>query len=248
MAASELHGGSKENRQPALDDMFYTLETYGGTKCFEQYISMSKKLQHASATVIKKSSENICRSMSLLYGAGLLSKRKYAHVRSALGTTSIGTTTAKGYLKRSRIKIEGISIPKIITYKELISKINEINIGKVLSVRDTLCSDLPEELKVDGVYRNLEELLLSVAQFYLEVDSFRDEDNRLSWLGGFTHLGEFKVAIGGDEAPFGKWDESVSWLVSFLDVGPRVASPNDNFLLFGANCKETHQAIIRFSK
>ena len=105
--------------------------------------------------------------MSLLYGAGLLSKRKYAHIRSALGTSSTGTTTAKGYLKRSRLKIKGIPIPKIIPYKELISSINKINIGKLLSVTDILCSDLPEELKVDGVYGDLEELLLSVAQFYL---------------------------------------------------------------------------------
>ena len=64
---------------------------------------------------------------------------------------------------------------------------------------------------------------------------YRKEDERLSWLGG--EVGEFKVAIGGDGAPFGKWDESMSWLVSFLNVGARVASPNDNFLLFGANCK-----------
>ena len=135
--------------------MFCTLETYGGTKRLEQYISVSKKFQHASTTVIKrsvdefeKSSENVCRSMSLLYGAGLLSKRKYAHIRSALGTSSIGTTTAKGYLKRGRLKIEGIPIPKIIPYKELISSINK-------------------ELNIDGVYMDLEELLLSVAQFYL---------------------------------------------------------------------------------
>ena len=67
LAASEIHGGSKENRQPALEGMFCTLETYGGTKCLEQYISMSKKLQHASTTAIKrsvdefeKSSENVC--------------------------------------------------------------------------------------------------------------------------------------------------------------------------------------------
>ena len=174
LAASEIHGGSKENRQPALDGMFCTLETYGGTKCFEQYVCNSKKLGHASTTVIKKavtkfekSHENVCRSLSLLYGAGLLSKRKYAHIRSALGTTSTGTTTAKGYLQRSRMKIEGIPIPKIIPYKDVISKINEINIGELLSVRDRLCNDLPDESKVDGVYRNLEDLLLFCCQVLL---------------------------------------------------------------------------------
>jgi hypothetical protein len=41
---------------------------------------------------------------------------------------------------------------------------------------------------------------------------------------------------------------SLSFLVSFLNVGPRFASPNDNFLLFGANCKETHDTVKRFCK
>ena len=40
----------------------------------------------------------------------------------------------------------------------------------------------------------------------------------------------------------------MSWLVSFLNVGARVASPNDNFLLFGANCKEDHPAVRLFTK
>lgn len=70
---------------------------------------------------------------------------------------------------------------------------------------------------MDGVFRNLESMLVSVAQFYLELDTFRKEDDRLTWLGG--EVGDFKVVIGGDEAQFGKWDESVSWLVSFLNVG-----------------------------
>ena len=58
----------------------------------------------------------------------------------------------------------------------------------------------------------------------------------------------FKIAIGGDGAPFGKWDESMSWLVSFINVGARVASPNDNFLLFHANCKEDPPAVRLFKK
>jgi hypothetical protein len=129
-------------------------------------------------------------------------------------------------------------------YQDLISKVNEVDIGELLSIGDTLCGDLTEESKVDVVYRNLESMLLSLAKLYLEVDSLRKEDDRLTWLGG--DVGHFKVAIGGDGAPFGKWDESVYWLVSFLNVGPRVASPNDNFLLFGANCKETHNVVIKF--
>jgi len=66
------------------------------------------------------------------------------------------------------------------------------------------------------------------------------------WFG--EEEGAFKVAIGVDGAPFGKWDQSMSWLLSFLNVGPRVASPNDNFLLFGANCKEDHKVVSLFTE
>ena len=88
-------------------------------------------------------------------------------------------------------------------------------------------------------------MLLILSKLYLETDPTRKDDERLSWFG---KKGAFKVAIGGDSAPFGKWDESMSWLVSFINVGARVASPNDNFLLFGANCKEDHPAVRLFTK
>lgn len=186
LVSSEIHGASEENRQPALDGMFCTLEKYASIKCFEDYMNTSKILSHVSTSIVKKdvtefekSPENTSRSLSILYGAGLLSKRKYAHVRSALSTTCLGMTTAKGYLQKSRLKLGGgIPLLKTLPYKKLISKVNEIDIGELLSVRDLLCSDLPEALKVDGVYRNLESMLLSLAQFYLEVDTFRKEDDR----------------------------------------------------------------------
>ena len=37
-------------------------------------------------------------------------------------------------------------------------------------------------------------------------------------------------------------------LVSFLNVGSRVASSNENVLLFGANCKEEHQVVRLFAE
>ena len=96
-----------------------------------------------------------------------------------------------------------------------------------------------------GVYRNLENFLLLLAKFYFETDQYRKPGDKLVWFS--EREGAFKVAIGGDGAPFGKWDQSMSWLISFLNVGPRVASPNDNFLLFGANCKEDHLVVSRFT-
>lgn len=36
------------------------------------------------------------------------------------------------------------------------------------------------------------------------------------------------------------------WLISFLNVGLRVVFFNDNFLLFGVNCKEDYEVVVRF--
>lgn len=55
------------------------------------------------------------------------------------------------------------------------------------------------------------------------------------------------MAIGADGAPFGKESEATAWLVSFLNLGNRIASCDDNFLLLGANCEEDHPAMIRYA-
>lgn len=138
----------------------------------------------------------------------------------------------------------GIPIPKPLPYGLLMKKIEEINLGEVYSIRETLCRDLPPD-QVDRVYRNLENFVLLLARFYFETDQYRKPGDKLVWYS--EREGAFKVAIGGDGAPFGKWDQSMSWLLSFLNVGPRVASHNDNFLLFGANCKEDHMVVSRFT-
>ena len=74
-------------------------------------------------------------------------------------------------------------------------------------------------------------------------NQYRKDSDKLTWFG--EREGTFKASIGCDGAPFGKWDQSMSWLISFINVGPRVASPSDNFLLFGANCKEV---VVRLTE
>lgn len=54
--------------------------------------------------------------------------------------------------------------------------------------------------------------------------------------------------MGVDGAPFGKANEACTWLVSFLNVSERVASPDDNFLICGPNCKEDHPSIVEYGK
>ena len=48
-----------------------------------------------------------------------------------------------------------------------------------------------------------------------------------------------------DGAPFGKDDQACAFLLSFLNTGARVASNMENFLLLGANCSETHPAMVK---
>ena len=72
-----------------------------------------------------------------------------------------------------------------------------------------------------------------LAKFYLS-------KNRKESLKGFAEsTGTFQIALGGDGCPFGKNESAFFFLVSFLNVGRRVESSYDNFLIFGANCDES---------
>ena len=54
----------------------------------------------------------------------------------------------------------------------------------------------------------------------------------------------FLMCIGGDEAP----SAGTSFLISFLNVGKRIASSFENYLLFGANVKENGAVVKRYLK
>ena len=110
------------------------------------------------------------------------------------------------------------SVPRLFTYKSLLQRIYEIDMGMLYDVRKTLCGGLDEESKVNGKYRDLQERLILMAMFYLPINKQRKD--KLDWFGEWE--GSFKVAIGGDGAPFGKDDQALAWLVSFLNCGKRV--------------------------
>ena len=82
-------------------------------------------------------------------------------------------------------------------------KVGQIDIGELISLRETLCVSLPEHKKIDGQYRNIENLLIVLAKFYLETEPFRKPNDKLVWFG--EREGSFKLAIGEDGEPFGKW-------------------------------------------
>lgn len=103
-----------------------------------------------------------------------------------------------------------------------------INIG-TLHLIESLDKNLDDNL--NGFYRDMKE--------YLNI--YREDD--FDWFGSpFT----FKVAIGGDGAPFGKNDQSHAWLVSFLNVGKCFLSSEDNLLIFGGNCSESCTVVEKY--
>lgn len=66
----------------------------------------------------------------------------------------------------------------------------------------------------------------------------------LKWFGETE--GRFLVAFGGDGCPFGKNESACSFLISFLNVGKRVASSSDDFLVFGGDVEETSLIVKKY--
>lgn len=93
-------------------------------------------------------------------------------------------------------------------------------------------------------YIDLKERLMQMADLHLYIDSHIP--NFLTWFG--KEKGHFLVAMGADGAPFGTANEAWAWLVSFLNVSERVASPDDNFLICVANFKEDHPSMVEYGK
>lgn len=82
-------------------------------------------------------------------------------------------------------------------YYKLVQFLNSINVGTLHCIREELCQDVSDVEKVNGYYRNIRNF--SQGEFYLKVCS----PEEFNWFGQpFT----CKVAIGGDGAPFGKYD------------------------------------------
>ena len=109
----------------------------------------------------ESSQENFVRSVNTLYRGGIASKQKYNAVRSSL--TMCSTESGSGTKHINFMK--NIPVPKLFTYKNLLTRINEIDIGELIDVRETLCNGLEEEDKVDGKFRDLLHLLISMARF-----------------------------------------------------------------------------------
>lgn len=205
----------------------------GIAKCKKLKEKVFPKLYKKAVDEFEHTSENMLRSIAVYYSKGVMGKIKYMSVYRA------STYSYSAHKKKAvRMTVANCPIPRLVPYHRLTAYVKSIEIGKLHSVRDTLCDGLEEKDKVSGCYRELEELLLKLAEFYLS--------NDLHELLTFTETNTFHVALGGDGAPFGKDDSACAWLVSILNIGQGVLSSNENFLLFGANCSENCVPVTRF--
>ena len=166
------------------------------------------------------------KTLNTYYSHYVLGKRKYLNLRKA----------------NKQAKFEGNSVPNFLPCTELALGINKMDIGKL----ENLSSHSSDYEKVAGPYRDPIAFILRVAKFYLHVNEKRTdklksfESFSCKIPGSFL----FAIAIGGDSAP----GTGMSVLVSFLNVGERIANSAEQFLLFGTDVEENLEIVTFIRK
>ena len=240
-AVSGIHGGSMELLKPGTIGMLETLDKKckeddivdGLRKCTKLNQKVFPRIYKEAAKNYESSMDNMLRSIAVYYSKGIMGKDKYRRVYRASSYRQV-----PGKKRAVRIKVANCPSPRLVPYHRLMAYVKSIDIGQLHSVRENLCHGLDECDKVNGCYRDIEDLLLKLAEFYLNHGKYE--------LLTFDKPNTFHIALGGDGAPFGRHDSACSWLVSILNIGKGVLSSNENFLLFGANCSENCLPVKRF--
>ena len=229
---SVIHGGSDDNIEPTVYGMLDTLTA----KCKADYLSSKILLSKTSIrraienrcsrkyrTKYYESAENVLRSLNVYYSHHVMGKRKYINVRKA--------NNAPG-------------IPNFVSYKVLADKIKEIPVGTLRDIHPDLTKDLSDDEIGVGKFRDLAQYAPRLAEFYLRVNETRED--KLNFFEKFHCKNPssklFLIAIGGDEAPLA----GTTFLLSFLNVGKRIASSFENFITFGGNVKENGEVVRRY--
>ena len=233
-AANAIHGGSSENQDAALTGLYETItRKFPSKKVVNQILNSKAKVQKAvKQTVLKdwcnsfkKSDENVLRSLNVYYSHDVMGKSKYINVRKA---------------NRNSSKDSNIAIPNYIPYKHLSSVINNIDIGTLHDL-----SELDPDESLPGYFRSCKEYVPRLAKFYLHVNELRED--KLISLHCFEKKDEesimFGIAIGGDGAPA----VGTSLLISFVNVGKRIASSSETFMIFGGDVDETSVAVRKYA-
>ena len=243
-AARQIHGGQDKISVAAEVGIIDTALVKCSKDILVTAMSSSKKFTKSVMPVIYKKSlktyeaseDNLIRSVAVYYSGGVTGKKKYRKIYKYSCYR-----LNKDKTKNERLAIDSCPLPRLVPYNRIMPYTKSISLGTINSVTDTLCYGLDECDKVTGCYRNLKEMLIKLAEFYLSGCT----GHSITW---FEEPYTFSVAVGGDGAPFGKDDTACAWLISLLNIGRGVLSSNKNYLLFGGNCSESCIVVQRFIK
>ena len=224
-----IHGGSQENKLPTVKGMLNILTRKTKSINLAREIIRSKKSVKTalSETLVREhyhsyysSKENKLRSLNVYYSQSVLRKKKYIAMRTANKNENVAN---------------------FVSYKTLSETVQQIAIGELYDINPKFTTHIQEKHQGDGCYRNLIQYATRLASMYIFLNQQRHD--KLKTFSRFPHKNPgstlFSMAIGDDEAPVS--DTTV--LLSFLNVGKRIASSKENFLTFAGNVKEN--GIIR---
>ena len=218
------------NLDPVIEGMLDTLPAkVKSEKLADKILGGKTALANA---VVRKNEDNFCskyyksdqnklRSLNIYYSQNVLGKRKYISIRKA-----------------NKVK----NIPNFTPYSDLSKVIRQIDIGVVSSIKPILTQGMEDDESSDVLFRDLLQYAPRLAEFYLTVNENRVD--KLKTFDGFPRKQKesklFLVTIGGDEAP----GSGTAFLISFLNVGKRIASSFENYLIFGGDVKEDGRVVL----
>lgn len=222
--------------------MWVTLVNQSSVDQLKSYLEKSPKIQDKVIPTLvqhhtkeyENSDKNKCRSLKILYQNGLMSKEKYKSVCRNIKTEAESS----------------LMNPKLIYYDKLIAFIKSEDVHNINDFASEFCSVKKTDYKepVHGSFRDFCSYMLVLADLYISIDQALGPAESFLHHFGSLPFYHFKVAIGADGAPFGKDDDATAWLVSFLNAGKQIQSENNNYLICGANCSETHESMLLYAR
>ncbi|CAB4030371.1 Hypothetical predicted protein [Paramuricea clavata] len=118
------------------------------------------------------STDNMLRSIAVYYSKGIMGKDEYMRVYKASSYRQ-----KPGKKRAAHIKVANCPSHRLMAY------IKSIDIGQLHSVHENMCNRLDECDKVNGCYRDIEDLLVKLAKFYLNHELPNDM-KMLAFLAG----------------------------------------------------------------
>ena len=124
--------------------------------------------------------------------------------------------------------MRGVTVDTILSYDWLQELVKSIDVGYLHPLVD--CKSPASRIR-----RNMEDLLLLMAKRALSTPHLW---NSLSRLNG--EEGHFRWALGGDGAPLNKSFNLMVVLLSLVNLGRRIGSPQENVILAAGASEELH--------